>query len=111
MKRDDRLTKGSTGSALCPPEHPSHSYSVETDLKRKEENRGSMNIEYALEQDYVSGQTKAQIEKLLNEWELIKPKFGTEPFNSWVNDVMIHFRGLESQGIDFIKKYYPDYNQ
>lgn len=109
MKRDDKVTSGGMGSWLCPPGHPSHEFSVETDLGRKKENRGSMNIEYALTQSYIHPETRKDIEKLLSDYT--PPVIGSSEFNYWAEDVMRYFKSLESQGVTFIQKYYPNYNQ
>ena len=41
------------GGFLCPPGHPMLTMSVETDLRRKPENRGSMALDYAAKCEYL----------------------------------------------------------
>jgi len=103
------LVSGSMGSFLDAPNYPSHKYSVETDLNRKKENRGSMNIDYALTQDYISPALKERIQKLISEWDVVKPAIGTSIFNEWVEACVEHMG--KGKALDHIRKFYPNYNQ
>jgi hypothetical protein len=50
------IANSGMGGAFYPPAHPMHTHSVETDLNRKKKDRGSMSLEYALTQEYISPQ-------------------------------------------------------
>lgn len=49
-----RIKHGGMGEFLTPPTHPEHSFSVETELRRKPENRGSMSLSYAVKSLSIS---------------------------------------------------------
>lgn len=102
-----RIAPGSMGSYLMPPNHPMHTNAVETDLERKKDNRGSMSLEYALTQEYVSPELKKKIIALLNQWELSKLPLTDPLVVKWIKETKKHFG--ENAAPDYIRKYYPDY--
>lgn len=105
--RDDRLIKGSMGSYLTPPYHPSKFYEVETDIRRKKENRGGCNIEHALEQAYISDETKNKIQQLLKNWEANeKMPIDSAEVQKWISDCKNH---MGNRAAEYIRKYYPEF--
>lgn len=109
MKRTDRVTsKSGMGGYLNPPNHPEHTHHVETDTNRKPDNRGSASLCYALEDEWISDQTKKEIKALLDNWEATKLPINHPDSLVWVSQCMKHF-GFE-KGVAFIQKYYPESN-
>jgi len=102
-----KISNTGMGGAFNPPSHPTHTHSVETDLNRGKENRGSMSLEYALTQEYISLFLKNKIKALIREWDATKLPLTDSLVMKWVDDV-IRYMG-EGNGIDHIKKYYPEY--
>ncbi len=60
------VVRDSMGSYLCPKGYPSHSYRVKGTGQ-------SMNLDYALTQDYVPAKVKRQIKALIRSWKLKNP--------------------------------------
>ena len=49
MQQKGRIIMEGMGGFLCPPTHPMLTKSVQTDLRRKPENRTCMSLEYAVD--------------------------------------------------------------
>ena len=59
MKKDKgKIVMRGMGGFLCPPDHPMHKQSVETDLRRRPENRGWMSLEAAVDCEYLDNATR-----------------------------------------------------
>lgn len=95
------------GGFLNPPTHPEHTMSVETDLTRRPENRGSMSLSYALKQEYISPILKEQIKALLDNWEKNKLPLESEESQQWIEECIQYFGNHKA--IAFIKEYYPSF--
>lgn len=106
---DYRIAAGGMGQAFTPPNHPSQQFHVEADLKRRKENRGGMNIEYALTEKYVPQSVKDQIKKMLNEWEANKLPLNHPETKKWLNECKRHWDGLPKELKSYINKYYPEW--
>lgn len=107
MKRDSRISNGSMGSFLLPPLHPGYNFSVETDLSRKKENRGSMSLEYAIESEYTDLQTKKEAIALVKKWEETeKLPLEHDATQDWINKARNHMGGKATA---YIQKYCPEY--
>lgn len=104
------ITNGSMGSYLAPPLYPSHLFEVTINLKRRKENRGSMNIDYALKCDYISPHVKSKIKALISDWEVKKPKETEQVFIKWVDNCIAHWGSLAS-ALPHISKFYPNYSK
>lgn len=129
-----QLRKSGMGGFLNPPGHPEHEWSVEIDLRRRPENRGSMSLTAATESEWLTPATRAAARRKLAEWQ---PLPLTDPaVRKWVASVMNYFRGCfkntslseeeawnasklvidrtrpvddEHAGVRLIRKYYPDF--
>lgn len=125
------------GGFLNPPTHPEHTQSVETDLRRKPENRGSMSLSAALECEYLDSTTRAVVRTVLNSWK--RPALDAPEVQDWIHQVLGYFKGcyrkpgntsdnawnvdqLDTQGtanpmkriddhagVHLIRKYYPEF--
>jgi len=134
-----RIVKGSTGSFLDPPGYPTHHFSVETDLRRRPENRGSMSLTYAAkEASWLDGSTRAAARALLNAWKKERPPLHSPEIQDWIHQVLGYFRGMyrnpsataeqwnassmisdsnrdpikhsrDHAGVHLIHQYYPEY--
>ena len=100
-----RITNSGMGGAFYPPNHPLHTHSVETDLKKKKENRGGMSLEYALTLEYISPQLKAKIKALLDSYT--PPDITLPDVCDWLTSCMRHFGPKD--GIKWIRTWYPNY--
>ena len=78
------------GGFLNPPTHPEHFYSVETDLNRSPENRGSMSLSYALECDYLDDTTKERVRATLAQY--VPQPIDSPEMQDWVHSVLGYFR-------------------
>lgn len=135
-----RIVNQGMGGFLNPPGHPEHTRSVEFDLRRKPENRGSMSLSHALECDWLDGLTKAQARRLLEVWSLQKRPLSDSTVQDWIQQVLGYFRGCYAgqnakgeqswnvsdlridqnvdpllnadihAGVHLIRKYYPEYS-
>jgi hypothetical protein len=136
MKEQGRIVTGNgMGGFLCPPTHPMHTQHVETDLRRRPENRGRESLEYAVEDETLTNATRAAARTVLNSWKA--PPLDSEEIRGWVLQVLGYFRGsynmtlteegwhcdkmtfdheldpmdhIENHaGVHLIRKYYPDF--
>lgn len=95
-KEDARVTSGGMGGFLCPPGHPEHSYHVETDLMRRPENRGGMNLSSAVESDWLeedAPEARNAARALLLAWECEKKPIADPEVQDWIAHVLGYFRG------------------
>jgi hypothetical protein len=133
-----KVVQHGMGGFLCPPGHPMHHQSVETDLRRKAENRGCMSLDSALECEYLDDVTKAVVRTVLNTWEHNKPALDSPEIQEWILQVLGYFKGCYNltpendlgwyavhltidgrldplaharfhAGVHCIRKYYPDF--
>jgi len=137
-KEKGNIVNRGMGGFLCPPGHPEHDHCVETDLRRKPENRSSMSLGYAVDSPMLDDATKAAARTLLATWEANKPPLTSPAAKDWIRQVLGYFKGcfnfepekesgwhagnvtidsdidpLENAachcGVHLIRKYYPDY--
>jgi len=93
MSEHGRIAKGGAGGFLDPPGHPEHEWHVQTDLRRRPENRGSMSLTYAAgEARGLDDGTRAAARAMLNDWR-------PEPIDSprvreWRLQVLGYFKGM-----------------
>jgi hypothetical protein len=136
MKEKGRIVKGNgMGGFLCPPTHPMYTQHVETDLKRRKENRGGTSLEYAVKDDTLDDETRAKAKAILDSWKA--PPIDSEEIREWVLQVLGYFKGCYNldlsedgwsndnltidmnlnpleyidnhAGVHLIRKYYPDF--
>lgn len=109
MKKEDhiRLINTGMGGYLNPPNHPEHNWSVQTDLHKKRENRGSMRLSYTLTEEWLSIEQKQMIKDKLAEWD--KLPLTHKLVKEWISKCKKHFAGYPSLLKKHIQEYYPDY--
>lgn len=67
-----------------------------------------MNLDYALEQDYISEGLKNRIRKLISEWSEKKRPL-TDPFiQEWIQECIKHFGANNAK--QHIQKFYPEFS-
>ena len=139
-KERGRLIPGSAGSFLTPPGHPEQRFVIETDLRRKPENRTHLNLSSAVDDEWLEPGARAAARKALADWEKNKPSLDHPAVEEWVRYVLSYYRGsyatrgtegaerwnvsnLEFDqeldpvenadrhaGVRMIRRYYPEYN-
>ena len=86
-------TRRGMGGFLNPPGHPELTSSVETNLRRRLENRGSMSLSYAAECDYISPAVRAEAKRKLAEWSANRLAIDSNEVQAWVRQVLGYFKG------------------
>lgn len=131
-----RIVAQGMGGFICPPGHPAHTHSVETDLRKKQENRGGMSLEAAVKCEYLDKETRKAAKDLLrNYYEVSKPPLESEEIQKWVHQVLGYFQhcyipasgsknvsdliidkerqALDNidthRGVDYIREHYPEF--
>jgi hypothetical protein len=90
-----RIVSGSTGSFLTPPGHPDQRYSIETDLRRKPENRSSMSLSSALEPNsYLDAVTKAKAAGIMRDYKKNQPPLDHPATQEWIRSTLGYFKGM-----------------
>jgi hypothetical protein len=132
-----RIVNPGMGGFLNPPTHPEHDWHVETDLRRRPENRGGMSLTGAVESTWLDSSTRSEAKKLLKSWK--PPPINSPEIVDWRQQVLGYFRSMyrnpnapkneqwnasvmiadrdrdpianadEHAGVHFIRKFYPDY--
>ena len=99
MKQKGRIIRGEgMGGFLCPPDHPMHDYRVETDLRRKPENRGSISLEAAVDCEWLDDATRATARTILATWEANKRPLDSPVVQDWILQVLGYFRNCYCRG-------------
>jgi hypothetical protein len=138
MQQKGRIVMEGMGGFLCPPTHPMLTKSVQTDLRRKPENRTCMSLEYAVDSPMLDPATRAAVRTVLKTWKRQKPALDSPTVQEWILQVLGYFRGcfnfhpenetgwqagnltidsgvdpLENAdfhaGVHLIRRYYPEY--
>jgi hypothetical protein len=136
MPEKGRLVYEGMGGFLNPPTHPEHNWSVETDLRRRPENRGRMSLSAAVESKWLEPAAKASAQRKLESWK--RPALESVKVQDWIIQVLGYFRdcyynpehGAEGwhagkvmidherdpmawvdhhAGVRLIRKYYPEF--
>jgi len=84
------------GGFLCPPTHPMHTHRIETDLRRKPENRGGMSLDYAVDCEYLDPTIRKEAKKILNNWT--PPPVESPEIQAWIHQVLGYFKGCYCRG-------------
>lgn len=71
MVEKGRIVREGIGGFLNPPTHPEHTFSMQTDLRRRPENRGSMCLSAAAACEWLDSAARNQAAKLLDEWRAL----------------------------------------
>ena len=132
-----RIVRGGMGGFLNPPTHPEHDWHVETELRRRPENRGGTSLRGAAESEWLDPATRAAARKMLRGW--VPPPINSPEIADWIHQVLGYFRGMYRNdnaprgqewnagtmhvdpdrdpllnadahaGVHLIREYYPDY--
>jgi len=122
------------GGFLNPPGHPEHTMSVETDLRRRPENRGAMSLGAAAEAEWLHPATRAEAKRHLANWHANKLPLDHPDVVDWRHRVLGYFKNSwkgdgaepwnvanlrstmppggspnDHAGVHLIQKYYPEY--
>src|SRR5512135_3790184 len=93
-RRDARVVRNGSGDFLDPPWYPTHTYSVETDLRRRPGNRGSMSLSYAAEEaPWLDEDTRKEARALLDKWKKDRPSLTSAKVQDWIHQVLGYFKG------------------
>lgn len=121
------------GNFLCPPGHPSHAYCIETDLRRRPENRSRCSLETAAECEWLDAKTVNTARKLLDDWRPLSQE--SDEVQAWILQILGYFRNCyccgdgtkpedwharnlviaksgpvdKHAGVHLIRKYYPEF--
>jgi len=136
-KEKGRIVRRGMGGFLCPPGHPTHNFSVETDLRRRPENRGGMSLDAAVACEWLDDATRAAARWKLESWQ--KPDLFSPDVQEWILQVLGYFRHCynfsepdvaenwhaanlatdydvdplacahQHAGVHLIRKYYPEF--
>jgi len=86
------------GGFLCPPGHPMHTCHIQTDLRRRVENRGCMSLD-AIDCDYLDDATRAQARQLLDKWRVLdRLALDAPEVQEWILQVLGYFQGCYNLG-------------
>lgn len=87
-----RIVREGMGGFLCPPGHPEHTMSVETDLQRAKHNRGAMSLTACAESENMAGPIRQRARDILKEWEQERRPLDDAEVQDWVRQAMGYFR-------------------
>lgn len=93
MKERGLITSPGAGGFLCPPTHPEHTQHVQTDLRRRPWNRGSLSLSSAVECDWLDDATRANAKRILDTWQENKPALDSTEIIEWKRQVLGYFAG------------------
>ena len=88
-----RIINQGMGGFLCPPGHPMHTHSVETDVDHRPCFRGGMCLESAVDCKWLDAATRSGAMNLLNQWNLPLAEA-----HEWVLQVLGYFKGCYCRG-------------
>lgn len=130
------IVRGGMGGFLNPPTHPEHNLSVEFDLRRRKENRGSCSLSAAVDMAWLDDAIRAAAKHRIESWQ--RPPLDSPEVQEWILQVLGYFRNCyrgdgpepecwnagklrivksgdderpteEHAGVHLIRKYYPEY--
>ncbi len=88
-KLSGRLFKQGMGNFLNPPTHPEHEWCVETDLRRKPENRGFISLSCAAKSDYICHAARVAAKAKLESWKPLP--VADARVQVWIRQVLGYF--------------------
>jgi hypothetical protein len=132
-KERGRIVNDGMGGFLAPPTHPTHTHSVETDLRRRPENRSRMALDYATSCEWLDDATRGAARRMLRAWEPLP--LSHPEVQEWISQILGYFRSCylpengsrdvrdllimpardpmeyadQHRGVDFIREFYPDF--
>ena len=87
-----RIVAEGMGGFLCPPGHPAHEQSVETDLRRQPEKRGYMSLKAAVDCEWLDNATQNDARDLLTKWQMQdRLPIDAPDVQEWVLQVLGYF--------------------
>jgi len=93
-KEPGRIVGQGMGGFLNPPGHPEHTRSVETDLRRRPENRGRLSLSYAVTCEWLDAGIRARAKAILDHWQTNdRLCLGLPEMQDWIKQVLGYFRG------------------
>ena len=136
MKEKGKIVITGMGGLLCPPGHPMLTQSVQTDLRRRPQNRGGMALDYAVKSPMLDEATREAARKALASWK--KLPLDAPEIQDWIRKVLgycrdcynldpdnesgWHIKNLTIDtdrdpieyadchaGVHMIRQYYPEY--
>jgi hypothetical protein len=115
MTERGRIVAEGMGGFLCPPTHPMHTHSVELDLRKRPEHRGSMSLEAAVDAEWLDDVTRNAARAMLAKWE--RPALDSAEVQDWIAQVLGYFNlrtggehsDDEHAGVLLIRRYYPEF--
>jgi hypothetical protein len=88
-----KIVRNGVGDFLDPPEYPTHEYHVQTDLRRRPENRGGMALTYAVEEaPWLDPETKREAKALIDKWKTSRPALNSQKVQDWIYQVLGYFK-------------------
>ncbi len=137
MNQKGKIANGGAGGFINPPGHPEHDWHVETDLRRRPENRSAMSLSYAVDSPLLDEATRAAAAMMLADWIVSKPPLTDPAVVDWIRQCLgyyagcFNFQGNEAgwhcqnltidsdvdplenaefhAGVHRIREFYPDY--
>ena len=88
-----RIVRGGQGGFLNPPDHPDHAVHVETELRRHRENRATMSLTYAANDDALDDYARNAAQGRLDKWDAEKHPLTHPDVKDWIAQVLGYFRG------------------
>lgn len=79
------------GGFLCPPGHPTHSFSAETG--RRDNPNGCYSLESAIDQEWLPADIRGRARGILERWEREKKPLTDPEVQEWVLTVLGYFKG------------------
>ncbi len=97
-KEKGKIVSTGMGGFLCPPGHPMHTCHVQTDLRRREENRGGMCLESAADCDWLDDATRRAARTMLATYKRRKPPLDSPEVQDWIRQVLGYYKGCYCRG-------------
>ena len=94
LKRNALIADSGMGGFLDPPDYPTHSFHIQTDLGRRIQHRGSMSLESAEGTDsaWLDPTTRKEARELLNKWKSSRPPLSSPKVQKWISEVLGYMR-------------------
>jgi hypothetical protein len=88
---NERITTGSAGCFLDPPTFPTHTHHVETDLRRRPENRGWVGLSSAADCTWIAEEVRQEAAALIQAWHDARPAIDSPEIADWIAQVLGYF--------------------
>ncbi len=91
-KQQGIIAQGGMGGFLNPPHHPEHTMHVQTNLRRKPENRDCMSLSQASYDNSLTIETRKLAKSILENWEATKLPLEDSEIQEWILQVLGYFK-------------------